>query len=220
MNKSLVKLVIILSPFLLLIIPFYSISFRGTSFSSIVRNRILLTIFFQRITGVMAFIFLFYQIVIGAFIDYLKKHLGEWILKLHFIFGLATSIFLIIHPFFLMIFNYFTRNIIDPFYVFSDICLLCINSYEFFLTLGRIAFWLALSMMTAIVVRKSKGWELQSRKFHHLNYFIFFLVAIHMRFINVEILRFPLKYFYLFMVITVSFIFIFKIGQKFLLKKR
>lgn len=122
----------------------------------------------ERVSGVIVFSLLFIQIV-------LKKNINPLIYLLVFI-----------HPLFLFVFNYKVFHTLDPFYIFTQVCLLCKTNLELFYTFGRLGFWfLTLAVFAA-------NWQ----KLYFVNYVVFFLVALHGWFVGSDFHAFPLNFFF------------------------
>jgi len=154
---------------------------------------------FQRIAGLIAFSAIFMQIVVGANLSKLSKIFGTWINKFHIFQGIVAYAFVLVHPLLFLFYNFKIRGSIDPFYVFTDACLLCPRPYELYWSFGRIAFWLISFAVLAAMIRSESWWKENWRKFHILNYFTFFLIAAHAWFSGTDIIK-------------TSFVYIFWIG--------
>jgi predicted ferric reductase len=159
----------------------------------------------QRITALIAFSAIFTQIIIGSYISKLSKIFGSWIHKFHIFQGIVAYAFVLAHPLLFVIFNFKTRGTIDPFYVFTDFCLLCPRPFELYYTFGRIAFWLISLAILAAILRSEVWWRKNWRKFHMLNYFVFFLIAIHAWFSGTDIINTSFVYIYWFGITTVIY---------------
>ena len=140
----------------------------------------------QRASGVFIFTLLFIQIMLGAYMNKLSSKFGNWILKVHAVQGPIIYLLAIIHPFFLLVFNYKLFHTIDPFYIYTQVCFLCKTKLELFYTFGRLAVWFS------IVGVFAANW----RKLHVLNYVVFFLVALHGWFVGSDFRLFPLNFFF------------------------
>src|SRR3989344_8075077 len=105
--------------------------FSNTPFSLAAQNQTTLINFFQRLIGLMAFSFIFSQVILGSFMVKLTQKLGGWIYKFHITEGLFTYLFVLAHPFLFILFNYKIRGTLDPFYVYTDICILCKPQIEY-----------------------------------------------------------------------------------------
>ncbi len=150
-----------------------------------------------RVSGVFIFTLLFIQIILGAYMGKLTNKFGSWVFKVHAIQGPIIYLLAMIHPFFLLVFNYKLFHTIDPFYIYTQACLLCKTKIELFYTFGRLAFWLLTIGVFAALFRNSEGWLKKNwRKLHILNYVVFFFVAIHGYFLGSDFKIFPLNYFF------------------------
>jgi predicted ferric reductase len=171
----------------------------------ITQNIPLLINILQRIIGLLAFSLLFMQIILGAFMQKWIEKLGTWVLKFHIIQGVIVYILILAHPFLFVIYNFKIRGLIDPFYVFTDICLLCPRSYELYYSFGRIAFWLMSFAILAAIIKSEVWWRENWRKFHILNYFAFFLIAAHAWFLGTDIASTSFIYVFWFGIIAVIY---------------
>ena len=169
------------------------------------KNQVLLIGLFQRILGLLAFTLLFIQIFLGAFMGRLTEKLGEWVFNFHLFNGKLLYTLILLHPALYMLYLFKIKGVLDPFYIYSDLCVLCKGNFEHFYNLGRVALWLITAGIIAAVFRASdpflkKNW----RKFHLLNYFAFFLVAAHAKVLGTDVSTTPFKWIYLFGIATVS----------------
>ncbi|EKE06130.1 MAG: hypothetical protein ACD_19C00079G0035 [uncultured bacterium] len=141
----------------------------------------------QRITGLTAFVLLFIQIVLGSNMDFLRKRFGSIALKIHTANGLLSYLFIFTHPTLMIAFRHFLYGKIDPYYVFTDLCLLCEKPYDYYINFGRLAF---VSVTIAVFAGLSRGYDkfmrLHWRKFHSLNYLAFYFVSLHVHFIGTD----------------------------------
>lgn len=69
----------------------------------------------------------------------------------------------------------------DPFYVYTDLCVLCNGTYEYFVNFGRIAFYITtVTVITARFKSYLANWIKNNwRKLHIINYVAFYFVSIH-----------------------------------------
>lgn len=161
--------------------------------------------FLERVSGVFIFTLLFIQIMLGAYMDKLTSKFGSWIFKVHAIQGPIIYLLALIHPLFLLIFNYKVFHTIDPFYIYTQACLLCPKQLELFYTFGRLGLWfLTIGVFAA-------NWK----KLHFINYVVFFFVAMHGWFVGSDFRLSPLKFFYWLSIVTIFLI----AARKVLLKK-
>jgi len=170
------------------------------------KNQVLLIGLFQRILGLMAFTLLFIQIFLGIFMERLEEKLGKWVFNFHLFNGGLVYLLILLHPAFYMLFLFKIKGVLDPFYIYSGLCVLCTGNLEHFINFGRVALWLITAGIIAAVFRASdqflkKNW----RKFHLLNYFAFFLIAVHAKVLGTDVSITPFKWIYLFGVTTVVF---------------
>ncbi len=181
---------------------------------SITQNIPLLINILQRTVGLLAFSLLFIQIILGAFMQKWKEKLGAWIFRFHIIQGAVAYALVLAHPLLFLAYNFKIRGVFDPFYVFTDFCLLCPRPIELYYTFGRIAFWFISLAILAAILRTETWWRRNWRKFHILNYFVFFLVAGHAFFVGTDVGLAPFSYFYWFAIATVVFSLLYKLSLK------
>lgn len=169
---------------------------KNTSPELLVQNRVFLFNFLQRLTGLLAFSLIFVQIMLGSFMNKWIEKFGGWIFKFHVIEGIFAYLFILSHPLFFVLINYKLKGTFDPFYVFTDFCVLCQNKLELYYTFGRVAFWLITIAVLAAELR-TQPWLLRNwRKFHILSYFAFFFVALHSWNVGSDIASKPFIWFY------------------------
>lgn len=138
-----------------------------------------ITNFIQRFLGLAAFTLMFFQIVLGAFMQKWTERLGGWIFKFHIIQGVVIYLLVLLHPFFFILYNYSYGKGFDPFYVFTQICVLC-KPPEIYYSLGRVSFWLInIVVFTALFRSATPYLRVNWRKFHVINYVVFILIGIH-----------------------------------------
>lgn len=198
----------------LIAVGFYTIS-KTVVLSTVFSNFALTLNLFERVTGVLLFTLLFIQIVLGAFMDKLEGLLGSLVFKVHTFFGPVIYVIALIHPLFLFIFNFKIFHTFDPFYIYTQACLLCNKKIELFYSFGRIGLWLLTITVIAGLFRKTEGWLKKNwRKLHILNYLVFFLIAVHGYFIGSDFKVFPFNYFFYASIITVFITIILKIFKR------
>lgn len=151
----------------------------------------LLLNFILRIIGLLAFSMLFVQLILGAFMTRFTQKLGGWAFKFHVTHGALLYSFILAHPLLFVLFNFKTKGVLDPFYVFTQFCAICPEPTELFYTFGRVSFWLVSLAVLAAILRREPWWRRHWRKFHNLNYVVFFLVAIHAWFSGTDVWVFP-----------------------------
>lgn len=153
----------------------------NTNLALLSTNRSLLVNFIQRLLGLIAFSMLFIQLMLGAFMQRWTEKLGGWVLKFHTTEGPLIYMLILIHPALFGVIRYFGKFGIDPFYIYTQICVLCgKNPLEYYYSLGRLSFWLITIAVTAALLRFSTPFmRAHWRKFHVLNYLAFLLIGIH-----------------------------------------
>ena len=130
-----------------------------TPLAVITKDVVQLISLLQRIAALIAFSAIFTQIITGAYLSRLSKVFGSWIRKFHTFQGVIAYLFVLAHPLLFLFFNFKTRGAIDPFYVFTDFCLLCPRPFELYFSFGRIAFWLTSLAALAAVIRSENWWK-------------------------------------------------------------
>jgi predicted ferric reductase len=161
---------------------------------------------FQRIVGLIAFIMLSFQIVIGANMVYLTQKLGAWLYKFHITQGAIIYALVLAHPLSYLFLLAVATHKIDPFYIFTDFCLLCETKAELFYSLGRFSFWLITATVLAAKFRAWPPLRRNWRLIHFINYSIFIFIAIHARFVGSDASSFPFVVFYFIAVAVVAFV--------------
>lgn len=170
--------------------------------------------FLQRITGLLAFTLLFWQIILGAFMNKWIDMLGAWIFNFHVTQGAMIYALVILHPLLFVLFNFRALGRIDPFYVFTDLCVLCSSRLEFLYNFGRIGFWLITLGVVAAKFHTQPWLRVHWRKLHILNYVAIIVVAIHGRFMGSDTRPF-LSWFYITTILIVSGIIIYSLFRLF-----
>lgn len=184
---------------------------RNTPISLLMSNQLILINFLQRFAATLAFSMLFTQIVLGAFMDRWIERFGGWVFKFHVTQGAIIYTLILSHALLFVLFNYKAGGRFDPFYVFTDLCVLCSNKTEFFYNLGRIGFWLITLAVVAAKLRTQPWLRTHWRKLHILNYLAFIVIALHGRMVGSDTLTSP----YSWVLIIYSLVVIGIIGYKF-----
>jgi predicted ferric reductase len=153
--------------------------------------------FFQRLVGMWAFTLLFVQLILGAFMPTLTEKFGGWIYSWHIFQGVLIYGLILAHPSLFVLFNYYVGTGFDPFYVFTQLCLLCKGKNEFYLTFGRLSFWIFTVTVTAGYFRAfipflRRHWK----KFHKLNYPTFLLIGLHSIGVGSDVGTAPFSFFH------------------------
>jgi sulfoxide reductase heme-binding subunit YedZ len=158
-----------------------------TSLPMALTNRIIEANLIQRIFGLAAFILLFFQVILGAFMSFWKEKLGTWIFKFHIRQGIGIYTLVLLHPIFLGLANHFSGHGFDPFFIFTDVCVLCHTFLDFYYTLGRVAFWILTLVVFAGLFQVANPWLRKNwQKLHVLNYVVFLIVGLHGFFLGTD----------------------------------
>ena len=149
--------------------------------------------YFQRSLGILVFIVLTAQVFIGAFRKRLSDKFGQWVLGVHLLQGKILYGLILAHSISYLFYMYFFTGKINPFYIFTDFCLLCEQRRELFVSMGRIAFiFLNLTIATAIF-RHAKAMVGNWNYIHKINYIIFFMISLHFYFVGSDIKYLSIK---------------------------
>jgi predicted ferric reductase len=141
---------------------------------------VFLTNYIQRVLGLLVFSLFFVQIILGAFMKKILNKLGGWIFNFHVFEGILVYVLVFLHPISYLLTIYFAGAGLDPYRVFVNACIICKSPSDYFLTLGRVSFWLLSISVFAALFRKATPWlKANWRKLHVLNYFIFLIVGLH-----------------------------------------
>ncbi len=168
-----------------------------SAFSLIKGNPTLLTLYLQRIFGLIAFALLFIQLVMINFEDFFRKIFNDRLEKLHCAFGIILLLLVVAHAFLFLVFLGKIKGVYDPFYIFTDYCVLCRNYAEYFINLGRVSVTLMLITGLAAVFRKVKEMKKYWRQTHVLMYLTFPLVSVHLYVLGSDAKSTPFFYFYI-----------------------
>lgn len=152
--------------------------------------------YFQRIIGLVFITLIFFQVVFARFKKVLTQKFGLRA-DLTTVVLAAPSFFAItFYHFLYMYFIFKIKGIFDPFYVFTEVCLLCTNRFELLYTLARVSFWLVTASFlafifdTSLVSKKSKKW------FEYLNYLAFYFFSLHFYLIESDAQNAPFSWFF------------------------
>jgi len=144
--------------------------------------------FIQRSVALMILPMMALQIYLGANLTNLISGVGGWIAKFHYKHGIVIYSLILAHTLSFVVLKYFANRILDPFYVFTDFCVLCQVRGELFYTFGRLAFWLLTFSVFAAYFRNTDTFKKHWRLFHYMNYFIFILALIHSFYVGSDVL--------------------------------
>lgn len=178
-NKTTLKYSLISLYIFVLFIPAITL-FRNTPDES-VTTLPQLTYLLMRVAGLYAIVFLFFQVLIGAFIDKLRLLFGTKILQVHIVQGTVSLLVIITHPLMFFLLNFQTSSFVSSIFLLSPRFSTVVEKYESF---GKIAFLLLMIAILAGLFRKNKYIKKHWRKFHYLNYVAFAFVIVHSYFLG------------------------------------
>lgn len=170
--------------------------------------------FIQRISGLIVFTLLPVQILLGAYMTRLAEKFGSWIFWFHITQAIIIYTLILVHPVAFLILRKFNGGPLDPFYVFTDFCLLCNKKSELYLTFGRFGFvfltlgYLAGKFRTITFLRKH--WK----NFHYFNYLGFFVIAFHGYKVGSDMTSPNFYWYFITAIVLVLIIFILRIMHK------
>jgi len=164
--------------FFLLLLPFY-IVFNNLDIQNLLSNSLVLINTFQRLSGSLAFVLLFSQIVIGSNMDWWVQAIGAKAYKIHITQGLCIYALVLIHPVLYLVFNYQTNN--DLVQTLLAILPTFATNSETLITFGKIALITLTITVSAAYFRTNTFFRRNWRYFHLLNYLVFYLVFLHAR---------------------------------------
>ncbi len=179
-----------------LFVTFYTL-FKVTPLNLVLLNSATLLSFFQRLFGLFAFILLFFQILLGSNMFEKAKKFGAWVHKVHVTQGIFAYFFIFFHPFIYLVALIQASKTFNPFYVYSDFCLLCKTRVELYYTLGRVAFWLFTAIFVAAYFRTKPFFRKYWNLLHRLNYVLFFAVSLHALMVGSDVRSWPFFAFFI-----------------------
>lgn len=167
MAQNNLRIFFILLYVILLLIPGYTALQNGNAGG--------VTYFFLRLTGLYAFILIFIQIMLGAFMNYWRSVFGPKILNFHMREGILAYGLILAHPA-LFLLNAALAGVPD---VLSLLIPGFTNAYETYLSFGKIGFILLTIAIFAARFRNIGFLQRHWRKFHILNYVAFWFIFSH-----------------------------------------
>ncbi len=152
---------------LLLLIPGYTLFQDGEADGTIS--------LFLRLTGLYAFVLIFIQIMLGAFMDFARRIFGPRILNFHMTQGLVAYGLILAHPT-LFLLNTVLAGVPNPLILLLP---RFTTAYETYLSFGKVGFVLLTAAVFAARFRNTQFLQKHWRKFHILNYIAFWLIFVH-----------------------------------------
>lgn len=130
---------------------------------------------FLRLTGLYALVFIFIQIMLGAFMNYWRTVFGSKILNFHMAQGVVTYGLILAHPSFFLL-NAILADVPNPLILLVP---QFTTTYETYLSFGKIGFIFLTIAVFAAKFRSVGFLEKHWRKFHILNYIAFWFIFVH-----------------------------------------
>lgn len=134
-----------------------------------------ITYLFLRLTGLYAFVLIFIQVMLGAFMNYWRMVFGPKILNFHMWEGILAYGLILAHPT-LFLLNAALAGVPN---VLGLLIPRFTNSYEIYLSFGKIGFILLTIAIFAARFRNAGFLQKHWRKFHILNYIAFWFIFVH-----------------------------------------
>ena len=140
---------------------------------------VLLVNFLQRVSGLLAFILISIQVVLGHWMSKFTQIGGAKAFNWHIVQGIFTFLLVLFHPFLYSVITYQTSNsLLNAILVITPSLK---NQSEIYLTYGKLSFLLITITVITGYFRSKPFFRRHWLKFHILNYFVFYSVFIHMR---------------------------------------
>jgi sulfoxide reductase heme-binding subunit YedZ len=165
-------------------------------------NDILMVNIFQRVVGLLVYVMLSVQIVIGSNIKYWVQIVGARAYKLHITQGIVAFLFSLVHPLFENVVVYLVSgSVIDSLAVFVPSIS---TQRDLYMTVGKIALTLMIIAVFTGYFRTKPFLRRNWRVFHILNYLVFFIVFLHSFLIGSDVRNFPFSVIYWAVFLAVS----------------
>jgi predicted ferric reductase len=167
--------------------------FNNTPLRVVVDNDLEIINLLQRITGLLAFTLLSFQLVLGSLMPKLIERLGGWIFNFHITEGLGAWGIMLLHPTLFLLLNYKIEGLSTALLTFVP---RFSPPQEVWYSLGKFALVLISIAVLAGYFREKPALRRNWRKFHILNYFAFVFVAIHSYYSGTDAWTPPFSWFY------------------------
>lgn len=192
---------------------------KNTPIATLTGHSALIVNVLLRIAGLVAFTLLFIQLILGSFMSYWTQKLGGWIFNIHVMEGILIYVLVLGHPILFMGYRYLIGQGMDPFFIFTSVCVLCHTKLDLYYTFGRVAFWFVSIAVFAGLYRATTPFlRMHWRKFHILNYFAFLFVGYHSLMLGSDLGTTPFVYFHGPALVIISGILLYK-GYNLIFKK-
>lgn len=174
--------------------------------ANIFNNTASVVLFFQRLTALIAFVLLFYQVIMGAYMDKLMQIIGSRIYRLHVVQGIVAFSLVLIHPIFYTINYAFLTGKFRSF-IFPNFS----STLELNINFGRYALVFLTFAVFASYFRTKYRLRRNWLKLHILNYVAFVFVSYHAFKVGSDVMSPPFVYVFWLANISVSLTILFKI---------
>lgn len=176
------------------------------------------TIFFVfRLIGLYAFTLIWFQLILGPFMNPLSRLYGGKVLRLHRITGTLAFCLALTHGFLFHLGSFLLAK--DSYNFLGSIEKYVGSNQLFYGWLGPIALTLLVATVTTALLMRRRYFNKYWRKIHFLNYLIFILVWLHSFNVGSDTQTEPLKTLYLFFMLTFLISFYYRvIWRRFLTK--
>ena len=167
--------------------------FRNTPLARVVDNELEIINLLQRLTGLLAFTLLSFQIVLGTLMPKLIEKMGGWIFNFHLTEGLGAWGIMLLHPTLFVFLNYRIEGL-------STALLTLLPRFspnqEIWYSFGKFALILISIAVLAAYFRQKPFLRKNWHKFHILNYLGYGFVAIHAFYSGTDAWTAPFSWFY------------------------
>lgn len=151
--------------------------FRSVPSDHIFSDPLVLANVFQRLSGMLAYVLIFTQLILGSFMNTLVQFIGARAYRLHTFQGLIAYGFIFIHPLFQSAIIYQTsKSIVEALLVILPQFK---TQRDLYLVYGKIAFLLTTIAVLASYFRTNPFFRRNWRVLHRLNFLAFYFVFLH-----------------------------------------
>lgn len=155
-------------------------------------NTLILLNVLQRVFGLSAFFLISAQLMVGNFFEYFVSRYGGWVYKFHTYQGIVGYFLVVLHVLSKILFDYISlgkKLFLNDIFSF---CLLCETKYDFFISLGKLAFLIISLSVIAGKFRSQIELRRIWRYIHISNYLLYPIIFIHALKLGTDFFGFPL----------------------------
>jgi predicted ferric reductase len=167
--------------------------FTNTPLAKVLDNELEILNLLQRITGLLAFTLLAFQLVLGSLMPKLIEKMGGWLFNFHLTEGLGAWGIMLLHPTLFLFINYKIEGLTSALLTFVPSFG---SNQEIYYSFGKFALMLITIAVLAGHFREKPALRKNWRKFHILNYFAFVFVAVHAYYSGTDAWTPPFAWFY------------------------